>query len=91
MGGGGGGGGFNRGGGGGNDVKVKEAAGTIKFLVGKEDELPHGMVTTVTAKLVRQQDGKPVESEVTMTRTITFKEFDAAKVTIPDGAKKKLP
>jgi hypothetical protein len=86
--GGGGGGGYNRGGG--NEIRVKEATGTIKFLVSKDEELPHSVVMTVTAKIVRQQDGKPSESETKMTRTVTFSDWEKAKAEIPDEAAKRL-
>ncbi len=82
---------YGRGGGGNGQVTIKESTGSVKLLVSKDEELPRAIVYTVKATVSVQQGGKPVESEVTITRTIKFEDIDKAKVEIADAAKKKLP
>ncbi len=73
------------------EIRVKEAQGTVKYLVSRDGELPRKMVVTVNADVTRQESGKPVESKLTITRTWSFEKIDESAAEIPEGAKGKLP
>ncbi len=68
----------------------KDARGGVRLLIGTTDELPYQMLAFVVFECQVPKGDELVKAEITIKRTVTWAEFDTAKVEIPAEAKKKL-
>jgi len=68
----------------------KDARGGVRLLVGATDELPYQLLAFVVFEAQVPKGDELIKAEITIKRTLTFGEFDTAKVEIPADAKRKL-